>query len=229
MTELNKKNCLVIGRNSSLGTEISKYFSSMDYRVIGSSVSATSQDSSTQLLLDLTRPHTFDSFASNISNIDCLIFAAGLLPGKALNKFSYEEIREVFEVNSVGIVTLFKYLEEKLNDSGSVIFLNSIAAFNGSFDPIYASSKSSLSGFIKSMAKNTKRKIRYNELALGLVRNTNMFQEFEKKDLERHLNEIPMAEYGDPTEIAKICFDICQPHWSYLNGQTIHLNGGRYV
>ena len=146
-----------------------------------------------------------------------------------LNKFSNEKIREVFEVNSVGIVTLFKYLEEKINHSGSVLFLNSIATFNGSFDPIYASSKSSLSGFMKSMAKNTKRKIRYNELALGLIRNTNMFQQFTKNDLERHLNEIPIAEFGEATEIAKICFDICQPHWSYLNGQTIHLNGGRYV
>ena len=97
------------------------------------------------------------------------------------------------------------------------------------FDPIYASSKSSLSGFMKSMAKNTKRKIRYNELALGLIRNTNMFQQFTKNDLERHLNEIPIAEFGEATEIAKICFDICQPHWSYLNGQTIHLNGGSYT
>ena len=45
-----------------------------------------------------------------------------------------------------------------------------------------------------------------------------MFQQFTKNDLERQLNEIPIAEFGEATEIAN-CFDICQPHWSYLNGR----------
>ena len=107
--------------------------------------------------------------------------------------------------------------------------MNSISAFNGSYDASYAASKAAIIGFIKSMAKNGPNTIRFNAIAPGLIEDSKMARQFTVEDFDRHKSETPTGLHNDSSKIADIVFDICGPSWINMNGQVIHINGGRYV
>jgi NAD(P)-dependent dehydrogenase (short-subunit alcohol dehydrogenase family) len=43
---------------------------------------------------------------------------------------------------------------------------------------------------------------------------------------ERLLTEIPMRRYGQPSEVASVIRFLCSDDASYVNGQTITIDGG---
>ena len=71
--------------------------------------------------------------------------------------------------------------------------------------------------------------MRFNAIAPGLINNSNMIKQFSASEIENHKKETPTNELNELENIAQICFNICQENWSQLNGQTIDINGGRYV
>ncbi len=229
MKETYSKKCLVIGSRSSLGKEISEVFKSHGYQVIGTSREVNTDGKNAEYYLDLTEPDSFENLSAKLGKLDICIYCSGLLLGKALNQYPDQDLDLVFYVNVIGLINLLKIIENKINPNGHVLVLSSIAAFNGSFDPVYASSKAALTGFIRAMAKHSRNGITFNCIAPGLIKDTHMYNSFSKNDIERHIEETPLKVLANITDVAKVCFDICQPHWSHLTGQVIHLNGGRYV
>jgi 3-oxoacyl-[acyl-carrier protein] reductase len=164
-----------------------------------------------------------------LENIDVVIFCIGKLYGKSIIDYSDKEMYGAFEANIIIISKFIKFLIPKLNDKASIIFISSIAASAGSFDEIYSASKSALYGLTKSLAKNSQRGIRYNCISPGLIEYTNMYKSFNEDVINKHLEETPINKLITINELTLILFDICQPHWSSLNGQIININGGRYV
>ena len=109
------------------------------------------------------------------------------------------------------------------------MFISSISTSAGSYDEIYSASKSALYGLTKSLAKNTKNGVRFNCVSPGLIKNTRMYDTFNKDEIQAHLLQTPTKQLVRSKDLAEIIFDICQPHWKSLNGQIIHVNGGRHL
>ena len=121
------------------------------------------------------------------------------------------------------------HINHKLNKNCSVIFIGSISGSAGSYDEVYASSKSAIHGLIKSLAKKSRNSIRFNCIEPGLIENSSMSKKFSALEIEKHKDETPTNKLNSLEEIAKICFKISQKEWIQLNGQIIRINGGRYV
>ena len=222
-------NCLIIGSKSSLGIEIERVFKRNSYKVFGTSRSFKKNSDATKIFLDFKDIESLNLLEKKIPNLDCVIFCTGLLLGKELNDYKDEEIFTVFQTNIIGPTMVLKRINKRLNQKCSVIFIGSIAGSAGSYDEVYASSKSSINGLIKSLAKKSKKSIRFNSMAPGLIKNSNMYKQFKPEEIQNHINNTPTNELNKLKKIAKICLDICQADWSQLNGQTIDINGGRYV
>ena len=229
MSRVDTKKCLIVGLRSSLGKKISEIFSSNGYEVIGTSREVNTENSSSEFYLDLEDPESLKKTSLKIGKLDVVIFCSGLLLGKSLNQYDDLEFDQVININVIGLVRFLQLIESKIEPNGRVLFLSSIAAFNGSFDPLYASSKAALTGLAKAMAKNSTNGITFNCLALGLIKDTTMYSNFRKDEIARHIEQTPLKKLGESTDVAKVCFDLCQNHWSHLTGQVIHLNGGRYL
>ena len=56
-----------------------------------------------------------------------------------------------------------------------------------------------------------------------------MYDTFNKDEIQAHLLQTPTKQLVRSKDLAEIIFDICQPHWNSLNGQIIHVNGGRHL
>ena len=104
--------------------------------------------------------------------------------------------------------------------------MSSVAGDRGSYDPIYAASKSAQNAFVKSLATGLAPAVRVNAIAPALISDSHMFQMMEPERRQYHLSQTPTDRLTTKEEIAGVIFDLCGPAWSNLNGQIIRLNGG---
>ena len=224
-----KKNCLVLGSQSSIGIHIEKIFKDNNFKVFGTSRNFDNSNSKEEIFVDFSSNESLNKLSKQIPSIDSLIFCNGLLLGKKLSDYKDEEIVQVFDSNIIGPIKVLSRIQEKLNNNCSIVFIGSISASAGSFDEVYASSKSAIYALVKSLAKKSKNGMRFNCISPGLIKDTAMFAQFTDIEIENHIKQTPTKKLNTPAQIAKICFDICQEEWSQMNGQVIDVNGGRYV
>lgn len=110
---------------------------------------------------------------------------------------------------------------------GSIVIVSSIAGSIGSFgQSAYAAAKAGLVGFAKSVAlEYGPRGVRTNVVIPGII-NTDMTKNLREDFRKSVLAQIPCNRFGEPEEVAgPICF-LLSDAASYINGATLHINGG---
>ena len=56
-----------------------------------------------------------------------------------------------------------------------------------------------------------------------------MTDKLDEKFREAIISKIPSARLGDPNDIANAVLFLCSNQSSYINGETLHVNGGMYM
>jgi 3-oxoacyl-[acyl-carrier protein] reductase len=226
---------VIVGASSSIGSAVASRFSKAS-RVIATYASRKPEvvDVGTDachldLRDELSITHFVDQLKTISLGVDVLIFLSGIVPGKDLKGYSFEEVDDVMAVNFSGQAKLLMKMLPMLTGRSRLLMLSSISAQRGSFDPIYAASKGALLSFVKSVCTQLPPGARINALAPGLIQDSAMFIEMASQRQEFHRKQVPSQQLLDIPALADIIFDICQPHWSHLNGACIDLNGGQYV
>lgn len=232
---MNKKNILIVGGSSSIGNEVINKFYKNGYDVIStySSKNSITNCAYKNFELNLKSEASIMLFIKNLHKIKIkihtIVFLSGVLPGKSLKEYSMDEINKVFSINIIGQIFLLKKLNLLLATNSCILMMSSISAQRGSFDPIYASSKAAILGLVKSMISHLPKKSRINAIAPGLIEKSKMFDDMSQKRQNFHKEKIHSGKLLSSSDLANIIFDLCQDHWSHLNGACIDLNGGQNV
>ena len=203
--------CLLIGSSSSIADSLKSIFSENGYEVF-----LASRNISSESFLEInfsisTSGELVVEKQKTLENMDVVIFCIGKIYGKSIVDYSDEDVQEAFDANVIIVSKFMKFLMPNLNNNATVVFISSIAASAGSFDEIYSASKSALYGLTKSLAKNSKRGIRFNCVSPGLIESTSMHQAFSDKVVDKHLEQTPINKLITTSDLALILFDICQP------------------
>ena len=56
-----------------------------------------------------------------------------------------------------------------------------------------------------------------------------MTDKLDNKFRETIISKIPSARLGEPDDIANAVLFLCTDQSSYINGETLHVNGGMYM
>lgn len=232
------KTILILGESSSLGKAISNQFSSLDNKIIATfhsnkKFTAGVYNNIERVHLDLMDNESILAFEKKLYTekiaIDILISLIGVLPGKNLIDYSFAEIDNVMSINFSGHAKVVKSIIPFLTNKSRLIFLSSISAQKGSYDPLYAASKGALLSFVKSLLPTLPVGSTVNAIAPGLIEDSNMFNEMDICRQEIHLSQIHSRKFLKKEDLSRIIFDLCQDYWCHLNGACIDLNGGQYV
>lgn len=232
---MQNKNLLIIGASSSIGNSIINKFDANGYDVISTFSSNKIVNSKTleNFQLDLTSDNSIKLFSEDlnkiIDSIDALIFLSGILPGKNLDEYSMDDINKVFSINIIGQIKLMSKLQPMIGSKACILMMSSISAQRGSFDPIYSSSKAAILGFVKSIMTKLPKGSRINAIAPGLIEQSAMFNDMDNERQQFHRNQTHSGNLLSSSSLAHMIFDLCQDHWSHLNGACIDLNGGQNV
>lgn len=228
---------LVIGGSSSVGNEVVRQFAKRGARLLvtvrGTSDEIDRYANATIAQLDLANTETIDAFCRNaipaFGNLDVVISLAGVLPGLALDEYDDDLMRTVMDVNFTNQAALLKRLLPHLNVGSHVIFVSSISAQRGSYDPIYAASKAAQIAFVKSVATWLAPNVRVNAVAPALIDGSAMFSDMSEERRQHHIASTPTKRLTTTSEVAGIICSMTEVAWANLNGQVIGINGGAHV
>ena len=231
------KTIIILGGSSSIGKSICNEFNTQDNQIISTYFSKkdllNNPKNTESIYLDLNDNESIINFSQKLVSekisVDILVSLAGILPGKDLLEYSFEEIDEVLSVNFSGQAKLIRNILPLLTNKSKLLLLSSISAQKGSYDPIYSAAKAAILSFIKSLLRSIPEGSTINAIAPGLIQDSSMFKDMTKDRQEFHKKQIFSGNLLDKDDLAKIIFDLCQDHWIHLNGACIDLNGGQFL
>ena len=219
-------NIVITGCSKGIGAELVKLLSE-NHNVYGLSRDLVSLE---KLQFSLSNPSNFYFIQSdithlnkevvnswiNVDSIDVLINNAGLLVNKPFNDISYQDYKDVMDVNFWGAYYLSQLLLDKLSISkGQIINISSMGGVNFSSKfpglSLYSSSKGALTILSECLAEELKPYgIRVNALALGAVQT-----EMLNKAFPGYKANI------SPEEMAQYIINFINTGGNIMNGQVI--------
>lgn len=112
---------------------------------------------------------------------------------------------------------------------GRVVNITSSSVQTGSFAQVhYVASKGAVLGLTKALALEFAASgVTFNMVPPGFVHTPAL--ENAPVDIDAFAATLPMKRVGRPEEIAAACLFLASEDSSYLTGQTISTNGGRYM
>ena len=161
--------------------------------------------------------------------IDILINNAGITKDTLLMRMSDEQFDDVINTN---LRSCFKMCRAAImpmmkNRFGRIINMASIiGTIGGPGQANYAASKGGMIAMTKSIAAEVaSRGITANAIAPGFIK-TPMTDVLSDELKKTYLAQIPAGRFGEPEDIANACVFLASDEAAYINGQTLHVNGG---
>tara|TARA_Y100000816_G_C26054156_1_gene553026 strand:+ start:449 stop:1186 length:738 start_codon:yes stop_codon:yes gene_type:complete len=244
MTNIKNKNIIVTGATGGIGNSIVKKLSDLDANIIatGTKIEKLEELKSKYknvkiLRFDISQTEKIEEFIENATSllggsIDCLINNAGLTQDNLAIRMSLDEWKKVIDINLTSTFLLSKFVIKRMlkNKSGKIINITSVVGHTGNLGQAnYTASKAGIVAMSKSLAiEYAKKNININCISPGFIK-TAMTDNLDEKYKELIISKIPSARLGEPTDIANAVIFLASDQSNYINGETIHVNGGMYM
>jgi 3-oxoacyl-[acyl-carrier protein] reductase len=157
--------------------------------------------------------------------------AGGLVGRKKMEEMDEEFWDSVMDVNLKSAFLVTKAVLPHMPDGGAIVNFSSQAARDGGgFGAIaYATAKAGVLTFTRGLAKELgPRKIRVNCVSPGMI-NTTFHNTFTKPEVRQKVAAMtPLGREGEAHEVAELVFFLASARSSFINGESIEINGGTY-
>ena len=238
------KIALVTGATRGIGRAVAEELVSKGAFVIGTATSEKGADSISAylgekgkgLVLNVADQASIDAVLEQIKqefgDIDILVNNAGITRDNLLMRMKDEEWFDILQTNLSSVYHLSKAMLRTMMKKrfGRIINIGSVVGSMGNAGQTnYCAAKAGLIGFSKALAKEVaSRGITVNVVAPGFIATdmTDVLSEELKNNL---LTQIPAGRLGEPKDIAKAVSFLASEDASYINGTTLHVNGGMYM
>ena len=244
MNDLKNKNIIVTGATGGIGNLIIKKLDNLGANVLATGTKLEklndikSKFSNIKILnFDISEMDKVEKFVDDATlqlggNLDCLINNAGITQDNLAIRMTIDQWKKVIEVNLSSTFLLSKYAIKKMlkNKSGKIINITSVVGHTGNLGQSnYTASKAGIIAMSKSLAiEYAKKNININCISPGFIK-TAMTDKIEEKFKESIISKIPSGKLGEPEDVANAVLFLASNLSDYINGETIHVNGGMYM
>ena len=244
MSELAKKNIIVTGASGGIGNSIVEKLSKSGANILATGTKKEKLDQLKSkfndikiLKFDISQNEKIEEFIENATNelggnLDCIINNAGITQDNLAIRMNFEEWKKVIDINLNSTFLLSKYSIKKMlkNKKGKVINITSVVGHTGNLGQAnYTAAKAGIVAMSKTLAIEYARKnININCISPGFIK-TDMTDKIDEKFKEAIISRIPSARLGEPKDIANVVLFLASDQANYINGETIHVNGGMYM
>ncbi|MBK1884000.1 3-oxoacyl-[acyl-carrier-protein] reductase [Luteolibacter pohnpeiensis] len=165
----------------------------------------------------------------DLGTVNILINNAGVTRDGLLMRMKEEDWDTVLDTNLKGAfntVKAFMRVLMKAEDPRIINIASVIGLIGNAGQTNYAASKAGLIGFTKSVARELAgRKVTCNAIAPGFI-TTDMTDELSDAIKEGVISKIPLAVFGETSDIAEAVAFLASSQARYITGQVLAVDGG---
>ena len=244
MSNLENKNIIVTGASGGIGNSIVKKLNQAGANILASGTRIEKLEELKKnfenikiLKFDISQSDKIAEFIENATNelggsLDGLVNNAGITQDNLAIRMSLEEWQKVININLTSTFLMSKFAIKKMlkNKSGKIVNITSVVGHTGNLGQAnYTASKAAIVAMSKSLAiEYAKKNININCISPGFIK-TAMTDNIDEKFKEVIVSKIPSARLGEPDDIANAVLFLSSDQSDYINGETIHVNGGMYM
>ena len=244
MNDLKGKNIIVTGASGGIGNAIVEKLNNVGSNILASGTklekleSLKSKFSNIKILnFDISQSEKIEEFIENATNelggnLDCIVNNAGITQDNLAIRMSLDEWKKVIDLNLTSTFLLSKFSIKKMlkNKSGKIINITSVVGHTGNIGQSnYTASKAGIIAMSKSLAiEYAKKNLNINCISPGFIK-TAMTDKIDQKFKETIVDKIPSGRLGEPEDIANAVLFLASSQSKYINGETLHVNGGMYM
>ena len=242
--DLNQKNIIVTGASGGIGNSIVERLNGLGGNILATGTreeklqELKEKFSNIKILkFDISKHDKIEEFINNATeelggNLDCIVNNAGITKDNLTIRMSMEEWSKVIDINLTSTFLMSKFAIKKMikNKSGKIINITSVVGHTGNVGQAnYTASKAGIVAMSKSLAiEYAKKNINVNCISPGFI-STAMTDKIDDKYKETIISKIPANRLGKPVDVANAVVFLASSASNYINGETIHVNGGMYL
>jgi len=244
MSNLEKKNVIVTGASGGIGNAIIKKLSEAGANILASGTRIEKLEELKKnfeslkiLKFDISQSDKIEEFIENATSelggsLDGIVNNAGITQDNLAIRMSLDEWQKVININLTSTFLMSKFAIKKMlkNKSGKIVNITSVVGHTGNLGQAnYTASKAGIVAMSKSLAiEYAKKNININCISPGFIK-TAMTDKIDDKFKEVIVSKIPSARLGEPDDIANAVLFLSSDQSNYINGETLHVNGGMYM
>ena len=244
MMDIRNKNIIVTGASGGIGNSIVEILSKAGANILASGTRLEKLEELKNkfenikvLKFDISQSEKIEEFVDNSikelgGNLDCIINNAGITQDNLAIRMSLDEWKKIIDINLTSTFLMSKSAIKKMlkNKSGKIVNITSVVGHTGNLGQSnYAASKAGIIAMSKSLAiEYAKKNININCISPGFIQ-TAMTDKLDEKIKESIIAKIPSARLGEPDDVANAVVFLCSNQSNYINGETLHVNGGMYM
>ena len=244
MINLENKKIIVTGASGGIGNSLTKVLSESGAKILATGTKVEKLEKLKSkfknvniLKFDISDINKIEEFIENATSelggrLDCIINNAGVTQDNLAIRMSFEEWKKVIDINLNSTFLLCKFAIKKMlkNKSGKIINISSVVGHTGNVGQAnYTASKAAIVAMSKSLAiEYAKKNININCISPGFIK-SEMTSKIDEKFKEIIISKIPSLRLGEPEDIANVVLFLASDLSNYINGETIHVNGGMYM
>ena len=243
MINLKNKKILITGATGGIGNSLVKKFTSLGSTVLATGTNELKlqkiKKDFPEIIIekfDLASHNKIEEFIDKadkkLDGIDILVNNAGITLDNLSIRLTDENWKKVLDINLTSTFLMCKYTIKKMlkKKLGKIINITSIVGHTGNLGQSnYSASKAGIIGFSKSLAIEYARKnINVNCVSPGFIK-TDMTDKINEEFKKTLINKIPSGNLGTGEDISNCVAFLASDKANYINGETIHVNGGMYM
>ena len=244
MNNLKKNNVIVTGATGGIGNSIIKKLYDAGANILATGTKSEKLEELKKqfqnikvLKFDISQIDNLENFIEDATEqlggkLDSLVNNAGITQDNLAIRMSIEEWKKVIDINLTSTFLISKFAIKKMlkNKKGKIINITSVVGHTGNLGQAnYTASKAGIVAMSKSLAiEYAKKNINVNCISPGFIK-TAMTDKIDEKFKEAIISKIPSARLGEPDDVANAVIFLASSHSDYINGETLHVNGGMYM
>ena len=244
MNDLKENNIIVTGATGGIGNSIIKKLYDNGANILATGTKNEKLEELKKnfqniriMKFDISKIDNLENFIEDATKqlggkLDCIVNNAGITQDNLAIRMSIDEWKKVIDVNLTSTFLISKFAIKKMlkNKKGKIINITSVVGHTGNLGQTnYTASKAGIVAMSKSLAMEyAKKNINVNCISPGFIK-TAMTDEIDEKFKEVIISKIPSARLGKPEDVANAVIFLASPQSDYINGETLHVNGGMYM